>query len=167
MGGELKPGSGDKPTFMVVANKDSGTALQPGVPLQRVQIVKGWLTPDGKFRERVFEVTGDARGTATVDSDTCAMAGEGFGELCAVWTDESFQVGEQAYYYSRVLENPSCRWSQRICVERGVDCARPDTIGDGLEACCSPQHQRVIQERAWSSPIWYTPVAPDAASASG
>jgi Protein of unknown function (DUF3604) len=167
MGGELKPGSVGRPTFLVVANQDSGTAGKLGLPLQRVQIVKGWLTPGGEFRERVFEVAGDARGAATVDSDTCAMTGDGFSELCAVWTDESFQAGEQAYYYSRVLENPSCRWSQRICVERGVDCVRPDTIGEGLEACCSPQHQRVIQERAWSSPIWYTPVEPDASSASG
>jgi hypothetical protein len=161
MGGQLGARSGEKPTFLVVANQDPGTAAQPGMPLQRVQIVKGWLTPEGEFREQVFDVTGDMRGTATVDSQTCTTSGEGFEELCAVWTDESFQRGEQAYYYSRVLENPSCRWSQRICVDRAVDCARPETIGEGLDACCSEQHQRVIQERAWSSPIWYSPAARD------
>jgi len=74
-----------------------------------------------------------------------------------VWTDADFQPGEQAYYYSRVLENPSCRWSQRICAAKGVDCARPETIGEGLQDCCATEHQKVIQERAWSSPIWYSP----------
>jgi hypothetical protein len=159
MGGQLGAGSGDKPTFLVLASQDPGTAALPGMPLQRVQIVKGWLTPEGEFQERVFDVAGDTRDTATVDTQTCATSGEGFEELCAVWTDEDFQSGEQAYYYSRVLEIPSCRWSQRICVDRAVDCARPETVGEGLEACCSEHHQRVIQERAWSSPIWYSPAA--------
>lgn len=166
MGGQLSAGDNRQPAFLVLANQDPGTARHPGMPLQRIQIVKGWLTADGEIREKVFDVAGDAAGAASVDIRTCATRGDGFGELCAVWTDENFQPGEQAYYYSRVLENPSCRWSQRICVERGVDCARPETVGEGLEECCAPQHQRVIQERAWSSPIWYAPptlpVAPTA-----
>ena len=74
-----------------------------------------------------------------------------------MWTDPDFRAGERAWYYTRVLENPTCRWSQRICVDRGVDCASPGTVGEGLEACCDASHRRVIQERAWSSPIWYTP----------
>jgi hypothetical protein len=157
MGGQLTGGSGDKPTFLVVASQDAGAAEQPGTPLQRVQIIKGWLTPSGEFQEKVVDVAGDAHNGASVDTQSCATRGKGFEALCAVWTDADFRSGQQAYYYSRVVENPSCRWSQRICVDKGVDCARPETIGDGLEGCCAPEHQKVIQERAWSSPIWYTP----------
>ena len=63
----------------------------------------------------------------------------------------------QAFYYLRVIENPSCRWSQRMCAAAGVNCEVPMTIGKGYEPCCSAQHRPIIQERAWSSPIWYTP----------
>jgi len=157
MGGQLSSGTGNKPTFLVVASQDSGTQEQPGTPLQRVQIIKGWITSAGDYREKVFDVAGDAHNGASVDTQTCATRGKGFEELCAVWTDDDFQPGEQAYYYSRVVENPSCRWSQRMCAARAVDCAKPATIGEGLEDCCAPEHQKVIQERAWSSPIWYTP----------
>ncbi len=157
MGGQLSTGRSDKPTFLVMASQDPGTADQPGTPLQRVQIIKGWLTPSGDYQEKIVEVAGNARNGASVDPNTCATQGQGFTELCAVWTDADFQSGEHAYYYSRVLENPSCRWSQRICVTKGVDCTRPETIGQGLQGCCAPEHQKVVQERAWSSPIWYAP----------
>jgi hypothetical protein len=159
MGGQLSSAGIDKPTFLVMATQDPGTAQQPGTPLQRVQIIKGWLTPTGEAREQVIDVAGDVHNGATVDTQTCTIRGSDFRELCAVWTDENFRPGEQAYYYSRVVENPSCRWSQRICALHKVDCARPQTVGEGLEACCDPQHQRVIQERAWTSPIWYSPPA--------
>lgn len=157
MGGELARGGRSKPTFLVLANHDPGTAMHPGSLLQRVQIIKGWLTTDGEYREQVIDVAGDADNGASVDTRTCAVSGDGFRELCAVWTDQDFRPEEQAYYYSRVVENPSCRWSQRICVEKGVDCKRPETVGEGLEECCAPEHQPVIQERAWTSPIWYIP----------
>jgi hypothetical protein len=157
MGGQLDTSVNDKPSFLVIASQDAGTPGQPGMPLQRVQIIKGWMTPAGDYREKVVHVAGDANSAASVDTTSCATQGKGFEELCAVWTDLDFKAGESAYYYSRVLENPSCRWSQRICVAKGVDCARPDTVGQGLEGCCAPEHRKVIQERAWSSPIWYTP----------
>ena len=157
MGGQLAPSPGNKPVFMVAALADTGTAEDPGTPLQRVQIIKGWITASGEFREKVIDVAGDAGNGAAVDVSTCAARGTGAAELCAVWTDSEFRPDERAYYYSRVLENPSCRWSQRICVEQGVDCDRPDTVGEGLAACCDPEHRKVIQERAWSSPIWYNP----------
>ncbi|CAA0125264.1 Uncharacterised protein [Halioglobus japonicus] len=157
MGGQLVSASASKPTFLVVARQDSGTVARPGTALQRVQIVKGWLTPDGDYREHVFDVAGTADNGAAVDPQTCVTRGDSFRELCAVWADPDFQREAPAYYYSRVLENPSCRWSQRICLEKGVDCDRPETVGEGLQECCAPEHQSLIQERAWSSPIWYYP----------
>lgn len=157
MGGQLNTDHGGKPMFLVAASQDAGTADQPGTPLQRLQIIKGWIAANGQHLEKVVDVAGDAFNGATVDTGTCEIRGSGFAQLCTVWTDENFKPGEQAYYYSRVVENPSCRWSQRICNARGVDCSDPKTIGDGLEGCCEADHQAVIQERAWSSPIWYTP----------
>ena len=159
MGGELPSGTVGKPTFLVAASQDPGTADQPGTPLQRLQIIKGWITAGGQRREKVIDVAGDAYNGASVDTRSCATRGTGFADLCTVWTDENFKPGEQAYYYSRVVENPTCRWSQRICNARGVDCSIGQTIGEGLEGCCAAEHQPVIQERAWSSPIWYTPAS--------
>ena len=159
MGARLPAHDGDKPRFLVAASQDAGTPDSPGMPLQRLQVIKGWIDDQGERRERVYEVAGNARNGASVDLASCAASGEGYAELCAVWTDEDFRPGQSAYYYSRAVENPSCRWSQRICLARGVDCARPETIGEGLEECCSVDHQPIVQERAWSSPIWYIPAS--------
>jgi hypothetical protein len=159
MGGELgpAPAPGHKPSFLVSAVRDSGTPDSPGMPLQRVQVIKSWVTASGERRERIFEVAGNPHNGAWVDTATCRPQGRGFDELCAVWTDESFEPTQRAYYYSRVVENPSCRWSQRICLANKVNCDLPQSIGEGLEDCCSAQHRPSVQERAWSSPIWYTP----------
>ena len=77
--------------------------------------------------------------------------------LTAHWMDPSFDSKQRAFYYARVLENPTCRWSQHLCVAAGVRCDEPETIGSGYEPCCAASHQPTIQERAWTSPIWYTP----------
>jgi hypothetical protein len=145
------------PAFLVAASQDAGTAKKPGTPLQRLQVIKGWLDADGQRHERVLDVAGDATSGAFVDTKTCETGGPGFADLCAVWVDKEFDSTERAYYYSRAVENPTCRWSQRLCVAAGVDCARPDTIGEGYEGCCAAQHRPVVQERAWSSPVWYSP----------
>jgi hypothetical protein len=155
MGGELSGGPSEAPLrFAVQALADPGSGTEPGVPLQRIQIVKGWLE-QGAPKERVIDVAGGPN-DASVDLATCEPRGAGHARLCTVWSDPDFDPHEPAFYYARVLENPTCRWSQRICAAAKVDCARPETIGEGLDGCCDPLHQRTVQERVWTSPIWYT-----------
>ncbi len=151
MGGELTSApSGAAPVFFVSALRD---AL--GAPLQRIQIVKGWLA-DGQTQERVYEVAGDPDDGATVDETTCTPSGGGADTLCDVWTDPDFDATQPAFYYARVVEDPTCRWSRYACNAAGVDCASIDAT-DPLYACCDPSISHVIQERAWTSPIWYLP----------
>jgi hypothetical protein len=145
-----------KPAFLVAASQDPGTAERPGMPLQRIQIVKSWVDSTGGRGEQVFDVAGGDDG-ASVDLATCETSGAGHPALCAVWRDESFDPQQRASYYARVVENPGCRWSQRLCVAAGVDCAVPENVADGYEGCCAAEHRPVIQERAWTSPIWYSP----------
>jgi len=157
MGGDLppRPAEAAAPRFGLWAIQDPGTADAPGTPLQRIQIVKGWIE-DGEPRERVVDVAGGDNG-AGVDTATCERTGTGSRGLCSLWTDPQFDPAVPAFYYGRVLENPTCRWSQYICNAAGVDCGDPDSLPEGLQGCCSEEHQPVIQERAWTSPIWYTP----------
>jgi hypothetical protein len=159
MGGDLPaPGSTDgAPEFAVWALADPGTADRPGAPLQRVEVIKIWLA-DGTPRERVVEVAGAPRGAATVDPRTCAPSGPGVASLCATWRDPEFDPAAPALYYARVVESPTCRWSTWVCNARGVDCARPAIVPAELAGCCADT-PRTVQERAWTSPIWYTPAA--------
>ena len=157
MGGDLPPAQGAAaPRFAVQAIKDAGTASSAGNALQRIQIIKGWVDADGRSQEAIYEVAGNANNGATVDLGSCQTRGPGFDSLCTVWTDPAFDAGADAWYYARVVENPSCRWSQRICSANRVNCADPATITEGLEGCCAEQHRPLVQERAWTSPIWYT-----------
>jgi hypothetical protein len=162
MGGEVGAVRGRRsPRFAVLAMKDPGGGGEPSTPLQRVQIVKGWVDDAGATQEQVFDVAGDATNGATVDTSTCTPSGAGADTLCTVWEDPAFDAGQRAFYYARVLENPVCRWSTRVCNAAnggaGVDCN--GTIPAGYEECCNPAIQPTIQERAWSSPIWYRPEA--------
>ncbi len=157
MGGEIGPSSGAAPRFAVWAQQDPGTAGAPGTPLQRIQIIKGWLDAEGVTHERVHDVAGDAAGGASVDPQTCQIDGADFASLCSVWEDPEFDPGESAFYYARVLESPSCRWSTLECRAAGVDCSAAPPAG--FETCCDGSLPLTIQERAWTSPIWYRPAA--------
>ncbi|HIF96897.1 MAG TPA: DUF3604 domain-containing protein [Myxococcales bacterium] len=154
MGGDLTvpPAAEAAPTFVVAALRDSAP---DGAPLQRVEIIKGWVEGDS-LHEEVFLVAGGENG-ADVDLSTCERQGTGADRLCSVWRDADFDPQEPAFYYARVLENPVCRWSQWACVEAGVDCGDPGSIRDGFEPCCSEDHRPTVRERAWSSPIWFAP----------
>ena len=105
----------------------------------------------------MFDVAGEPANGADVDLATCAPRGSGADSLCAVWTDPGFDPRARAFWYARVLENPTCRWTTRACNAAGVRCDDRATVGEGFEACCAPEVPRTIQERAWTSPIWFSP----------
>jgi hypothetical protein len=153
MGGVLSASSGAPPRFVLSALRDAGTPELSGTALQRIQIIKGSLQ-NGAAKFEVFDVAGGAN-DASVDMSTCQPIGAGADSLCSVWTDPSFDSSAPAFYYARVVENPSCRWQAYACLDAGVDCAVPSTVTDGFEGCC--EFPLVQQERAWSSPIWYVP----------
>ncbi len=150
MGADLASRNGDSPRFLVHALRDPDNA-----PLDRVQIIKGWVE-NGTVAEKVFDVA--CSDGLTIDSTTHRCAGNGASvdlsdcsitesagdnELTALWQDPEFDPGQRAFYYVRALENPTCRWSTWDALRAGVE-PRPDIPS-------------TIQERAWSSPIWYRP----------
>jgi len=181
MGSDMSPAPsqpGSAPQLLVTAMKDPGPPGREGTDLQRIQIIKGWLDADGTTHEKVFDIAGDPNNGAGVDPDTCSPRGTGFANLCQLWRDPDFDPNQPAFYYARVLENPTCRWSTLHCQAAGVnpfadDCevraaeATAEVQGRGGEgdiygSCCldpatEPFYSPVIQERAWTSPIWYTP----------
>jgi len=151
MGSDLLGRAESSPAFIAWASQDPGSA-----PLQRLQIIKGWIDA-GKSNERVFDVA--CSGGAAVDSSThrcpdngasvditdCSTrAGTGAAELKALWRDPEFDATQRAFYYVRVLENPTCRWSTWDAIKAGVK-PREDL-------------QSTLQERAWTSSIWYVPM---------
>ena len=106
---------------------------------------------DGSFQQAIYDVAGDPDNGADVDPATCRPRGPGADSLCTTWTDPDFEPGRRAFYYARVVENASCRWNAWQCLEFPED-ERPPS-------CADPEVPRVIQERAWTSPIWYAPGA--------
>ncbi len=171
MGGEIGAVRGRaSPRFAVMAAKDPGTASVPGTDLQRIQIVKGWVDAAGATHEKTVDVAGNAANGAGVDPASCEPTGSGSAELCALWEDPEFDPSERAFYYARVVENPVCRWSTRICKQHQVDpfaadCAAQAAAVDAAFAncCLNESNDRfvspTVQERAWTSPVWYRPEA--------
>jgi hypothetical protein len=157
MGGELGPtNSRRSPRFAILASRDSGDPGVPGTPLERIQVIKGWIDGAGAVHEKVFDAAGGDTDGA-VDPTTCERSGTGHDQLCVVWRDPEFDASERAFYYVRVLENPTCRWSARLCNDLGVDCSNPSSVPPEYVRCCDTLYARTIQERAWTSPHWYEP----------
>ncbi|WP_372860729.1 DUF3604 domain-containing protein [Spongiibacter sp.] len=153
MGGELVVEQGVAPVFAVMAAMDVGSDRQAGLPLQKLQIIKGSVGADGQRSERVFDIAHSGK-QASVDLASCQTRGAGAAQLCAVWRDPDFDPDGRHYYYARAVENPRCRWSQQVCVAASVDCSKPDAVAPEYQACCRADHRRQIRERAWSSPVW-------------
>ncbi len=152
MGGDLISRPEDKvPTFMIRALRDPD-----GANLDRVQIIKGWLDKDGELHERIYDVAvsddreigDDGRATErvgnTVDIATASYTNTiGDALMAAHWVDPDFDASEPAFYYVRVLEIPTPRWTTYDAAFFGIDL--PDNV------------PATIQDRAYTSPIWYTP----------
>ena len=153
MGADLKKApAGKAPTFLVAAAKDplSGN-------LDRIQIIKGWLDTSGKLQEKIFNVAWSDRGSRkvqadgklppvgnTVDLNTATWTNTiGDPELMTVWKDPEFDPALEAFYYARVLEIPTPRWTAYDAVY--------------FKARMDAKVPMITQERAFTSPIWYTP----------
>jgi len=139
MGGMLPAPTPEQfqPSFVIQAKQDPASA-----PLQKIQIIRGW-TDFGTVRESVLTVLDIPEGTA---------------ELCVVWTDTEFNGIEPSFYYARVFETETERWSFFDCQDSNIDCTDPGSVPPEFSACCSdPYLTDPIQERAWTSPIWYNP----------
>jgi hypothetical protein len=151
MGGDLKPApAGKAPTFLVAALKDP-----LGGNLDRIQIIKGWVDATGKAQEKIYDVAWagnrkpgkDGRLPPVGDTVNVATAtwsnSIGAPELATVWKDPDFKAGQRAFYYARVIEIPTPRWTAYDQVRFGVK--------------MSKEVPMKVQERAWTSPIYYTP----------
>ena len=152
MGGDLAKGpKGKAPTIMVRALRDPD-----GANLDRVQIIKGWVDSKGKMHERIYDVAvSDGReigkdgrckkrvgNTVNVKAATYINSiGDAF--MTAYWQDPDFDPTQRAFYYVRVIEIPTPRWTAYDAARFGIN--MPDNI------------KMIIQDRAYTSPIWYTP----------
>ena len=152
MGGDLRAANGDAPTFMVYALRDP-----IGANLDRIQIVKGWMDASGTLNEKIYDVAWSGDRTPVADGKLPAVGNTvdlenanwtntiGASELGTVWTDPDFNPDQAAFYYARVLEIPTPRWVAYDALRFGVE------IPEGAET--------TGQERAYTSPIWYTPAS--------
>jgi hypothetical protein len=151
MGSDLLADADRAPSFIAWVARDPNSA-----PLQRVQIIKGWVE-NGKSQEAVYDVACSDGGIVDPVSHRCPdngaqvnladcriSSGLGAAELKASWQDPEYDPTQNAFYYLRAMENPSCRWSTWDAIRAGVE-PRSDLAA-------------TIQERVWSSPIWITPV---------
>jgi hypothetical protein len=154
MGSDLRvmPEGAKAPSFMVYALRDP-----IGANLDRIQIVKGWLDTDGATQEKVYDVAWSdnrvpgADGKLPPVGNTVDVANAnwtntiGASELATVWTDPDFDPAQKAFYYVRVIEIPTPRWTTYDAFRFSVD------LPEGTPTS--------TQERAYTSPIWYTPIS--------
>jgi hypothetical protein len=151
MGGDLRRApAGKAPTFLVAALRDS-----IGANLDRIQIVKGWVDAKGQLQERVYDVAWSGGRKAGADGKLPAVGNTvdvanatwtntiGAPELITVWRDPDFNEAQRAFYYARVIEIPTPRWTAYDVKRLGV---KPPAGA-----------RMIITERAYTSPIWYTP----------
>lgn len=133
MGGDLSsaPSADSKPMFVASVQRDSADSA---TPLQKLQLIKGWIRSDGKMASEVIDIAGGS-GAEPHDS------------LCAVYTDQSFDPALSTYYYLRAVEHAVPRWSVHDC-QRLAEAKRPAVCSDG-------SYPAEIQEMAWTSPVWY------------
>lgn len=142
MGAELGSApQNSKAKFLITAIQDPNAA-----PLQKLQIIKGWVDAAGNSRNKVIDVVGVENTKGAVDLDTGVWSGSGASTLCAVYEDNEFDVSQSAYYYLRALEVPTLRWSWAQCAALPAH-KRPIACDNGAP--------KTLQEMAWTSPIWY------------
>lgn len=157
MGGELAASANASgPRFVVSALQDPGTPGFPGTPLAEIELIKGWVDAAGTPHEQVFTIAGGPPTAGALDVASCETDGSGAASLCGEWVDLDFDPAEHAFYYARLHESPTCRWSALQCRAAGVDCTTAPPAG--FENCCNGSVPDAIQERATSSPIWVKPV---------
>lgn len=153
MGGQLSSPSNnaESPTFFVWAGADALNA-----PLQRIQMIKGWIDALGETHEQVQDIACSdglkvdpstmrcPNNGASVDINSCKIETEkGAPELMTAWKDPDYDQSQAAFYYVRVMQNPTCRWSTYDAIRLGI--------------APSSEVPATIRERAWSSPIWISP----------
>jgi len=145
-----RPADVGAPQFVVHAYKDP-----TGARLQKIQIIKGW-EDNGETFERVYDIACSDGLTPYPENNRCLEHGarvdlsncnpeisRGEVDLATTWADPDFDPSQRAFYYVRIFQNPTCRWTTHRALNRGE--VPPDNV------------PKVIKERAWSSPIWYTP----------
>ena len=153
MGSDLAVQANIEPRFLLWALADA-----QGAPLQRLQVIKGWIDDQGQTHEEVYDVACSENGIidpathrcpdngARVNITDCTISSDvGATQLRTVWRDPDFDATQQSFYYARALENPTCRWSTWDANREGI-APRSDL-------------PKTIQERAWSSPIWIKPIS--------
>src|SRR5690606_6465980 len=151
MGGQLAPSSGAAPQFVIRATKDPMNA-----GLDRIQVVKGWVDAAGRTHEKIFDVAWHGDRRIGSDGKLPAIANPvdkrawrndwnaGASELTAFWSDPEFDAGQRAFYYVRVLQVPTIRHHVYDALALRLDPA-------------SLELPTTIQERAWTSAVWYRP----------
>ncbi len=152
-----RPDGAGAPRFVVNALRDIGSELEPTVGLAHIEIVKGVLNDAGELEVTVTAIASADDPDAGADAMCGVEDAGGAASLCEVWEDPDFDPTRAAFYYARVLEVPTCRWHTFACMEAEIDCDAPDDIPEGFQPCCDERYPRTIRERAWGSPIWYTP----------